>query len=85
MSGEGHGLRDRVIVFRSESIRHSSCQNSSLGKSSIPVHRYVDYPLTALSGLAWHTDDSALRAKFEEFGQVEEAVITNLFRLLPEP
>lgn len=26
------------------------------------------------SGLAWHTDDSALRTKFEEFGQVEEAV-----------
>lgn len=26
------------------------------------------------SGLAWHTDDNALRAKFEEFGQVEEAV-----------
>jgi RNA recognition motif-containing protein len=29
---------------------------------------------TALSGLAWHTDDGTLRAKFEEFGQVEEAV-----------
>ena len=26
------------------------------------------------SGLAWHTDDVALRTKFEEFGQVEEAV-----------
>ena len=26
------------------------------------------------SGLAWHTDDQALRQKFEEFGQVEEAV-----------
>jgi len=26
------------------------------------------------SGLAWHTDDAALRAKFEEFGQVDEAV-----------
>jgi hypothetical protein len=25
-------------------------------------------------GLAWHTDDTTLRAKFEEFGQVEEAV-----------
>lgn len=25
-------------------------------------------------GLAWSTQDSALRAKFEEFGQVEEAV-----------
>ncbi|KAL8839122.1 MAG: hypothetical protein Q9176_004624 [Flavoplaca citrina] len=27
-----------------------------------------------IGGLAWHTDDTALRAKFEEFGQVEEAV-----------
>ncbi|OAL55706.1 hypothetical protein IQ07DRAFT_583151, partial [Pyrenochaeta sp. DS3sAY3a] len=27
------------------------------------------------SGLAWHTDDQALRQKFEEFGQVEEAVV----------
>lgn len=26
------------------------------------------------SGLAWHTDDTTLRAKFEEYGQVEEAV-----------
>lgn len=27
------------------------------------------------SGLAWHTDDTTLRAKFEEFGVVEEAVV----------
>ena len=27
------------------------------------------------SGLAWHTDDTTLRTKFEEFGQVEEAVV----------
>ncbi|KAF2426452.1 hypothetical protein EJ08DRAFT_551311, partial [Tothia fuscella] len=26
-------------------------------------------------GLAWHTDDTTLRSKFEEFGQVEEAVV----------
>lgn len=26
------------------------------------------------SGLAWHTDDTTLRTKFEEFGTVEEAV-----------
>jgi RNA recognition motif-containing protein len=26
------------------------------------------------SGLAWHTDENALRQKFEEFGTVEEAV-----------
>lgn len=28
-----------------------------------------------IGGLAWHTDDQALRLKFEEFGQVEEAVV----------
>ncbi|MCJ1313941.1 hypothetical protein MMC25_007621 [Agyrium rufum] len=28
-----------------------------------------------IGGLAWHTDDSALRAKFEEFGQVDEAIV----------
>ncbi|MCJ1303199.1 hypothetical protein MMC08_006007 [Hypocenomyce scalaris] len=28
-----------------------------------------------IGGLAWHTDDSALRSKFEEFGQVEEAIV----------
>ncbi|KZF26155.1 RNA-binding domain-containing protein [Xylona heveae TC161] len=27
-----------------------------------------------IGGLSWHTDDQALRVKFEEFGQVEEAV-----------
>ena len=27
-------------------------------------------------GLAWHTDENALRQKFEEFGAVEEAVST---------
>lgn len=30
--------------------------------------------LTPRSGLAWHTDDTTLRTKFEEFGSVEEAV-----------
>jgi len=28
-----------------------------------------------IGGLAWHTDDQALRQKFEEFGAVEEAVV----------
>lgn len=32
------------------------------------------YRLHHCSGLAWHTDDTALRAKFEEYGVVEEAV-----------
>ncbi|OBT44423.1 hypothetical protein VE00_05978 [Pseudogymnoascus sp. WSF 3629] len=28
-----------------------------------------------IGGLAWHTDETALRTKFEEFGAVEEAVV----------
>jgi len=28
-----------------------------------------------IGGLAWHTDENALRTKFEEFGDVEEAVV----------
>jgi len=28
-----------------------------------------------IGGLAWHTDDNALRQKFEEFGAVEEAIV----------
>jgi len=28
-----------------------------------------------IGGLAWHTDENALRIKFEEFGTVEEAVV----------
>ncbi|KAL0639663.1 hypothetical protein Q9L58_001230 [Maublancomyces gigas] len=28
-----------------------------------------------VGGLAWHTDDDTLRAKFAEFGVVEEAVV----------
>ncbi|KAL1794780.1 hypothetical protein ACET3X_006596 [Alternaria dauci] len=28
-----------------------------------------------IGGLAWHTDDQALRQKFEDFGVVEEAVV----------
>ena len=31
------------------------------------------------SGLAWHTDENALRQKFEEFGAVEEAVSEFLY------
>ena len=47
------------------------------------VDRLRRLPMKALiadnifSGLAWHTDDGALRAKFEEFGPVEEAVRSN--------
>ncbi|KAI6897343.1 hypothetical protein KC316_g7888 [Hortaea werneckii] len=28
-----------------------------------------------IGGLAWHTDDQTLRSKFEEFGQVDEAIV----------
>lgn len=28
-----------------------------------------------IGGLAWHTDDQTLRNKFEEFGQVQEAIV----------
>jgi len=28
-----------------------------------------------IGGLAWHTDEAALRTRFEEFGNVEEAVV----------
>jgi len=28
-----------------------------------------------IGGLSWHTDDQVLRSKFEEFGQVEEAIV----------
>ncbi|KAF2426314.1 hypothetical protein EJ08DRAFT_550189, partial [Tothia fuscella] len=28
-----------------------------------------------IGGLAWHTDDTTLRSKFEDFGQVKEAVV----------
>jgi len=28
-----------------------------------------------IGGLAWHTSDETLRIKFEEFGQVEEAIV----------
>jgi hypothetical protein len=37
--------------------------------------------LTRTSGLAWHLDVNALRQKFEEFGEVEEAV--SLHSLIP--
>ncbi|QIW95329.1 hypothetical protein AMS68_000847 [Peltaster fructicola] len=28
-----------------------------------------------IGGLAWHTDDQTLRTKFEEFGEVQEAIV----------
>jgi RNA recognition motif-containing protein len=34
----------------------------------------ADTDRDAYSGLAWHTEETTLRQKFEEFGVVEEAV-----------
>jgi RNA recognition motif-containing protein len=61
----------------------SRCQSSSLGKFTFArlrprspscLHRLLTI---TTSGLAWHTDENALRQKFEEFGAVEEAVSYN--------
>lgn len=49
-----------------------------IGCDSSPSHGAADTIHCKLmhhtSGLAWHTDDQTLRSKFEEFGQVQEAV-----------
>ena len=39
--------------------------------------------MDVISGLAWHTNDITLRQKFEEFGQVEEAVLFPARCILP--
>lgn len=39
--------------------------------------------MTVSSGLAWHTDDQTLRTKFEEFGQVDEAVSEHALSFSP--
>lgn len=43
--------------------------------------------LLRYSGLAWHTEDTTLRQKFEEFGAIEEAVrlLRNFFRTRTRP
>ena len=66
-----------------------SSNNPSFRPSSITINHHVEafHWVTIVatrvssselihinSGLAWHTDDVALRSKFEEFGVVEEAV-----------
>ena len=38
------------------------------------ILEYLLKVLPISSGLAWQTDDNRLRQKFEEFGNVEEAV-----------
>jgi hypothetical protein len=54
--------------------RWQTCLNCSLGASL--CHRLPNYAELTRdnSGLAWHTNDETLRSKFEEFGQVQEAV-----------
>lgn len=51
--------------------------------SGTALHHASIAVLTFGSGLAWHTDDGTLRAKFEEFGNVEEAVRQNAFPRIP--
>lgn len=65
----------RVTVLRPFSVRIRRHHHvKTLHWVSRPIAA-VDGPRLMLhSGLAWHTDDQALRQKFEEFGQVEEAV-----------
>jgi hypothetical protein len=64
----------RPLVERCPFDITTLCPSCSLGKRSL-VHRYnLSALIQSSSGLAWHTDDTTLRSKFEEFGQVEEAV-----------
>lgn len=61
-----------VLTYRVDT--DPSCRSYSSGTHR-RHHLYVASSLIATnSGLAWHTDDQTLRAKFEEFGQVDEAV-----------
>jgi hypothetical protein len=43
------------------------------------MHLIVTITDIPQSGLAWHTDENALRQKFEDFGKVEEAVSHHFF------
>ena len=64
----------------------SKCLSSLLGKSSRVLLIFLSLESMGLTvfyrGLAWHTDENALRQKFEEFGAVEEAVGSILQKLL---
>jgi RNA recognition motif-containing protein len=50
-----------------------------LGKQNRDLKRFLNKSTIMsklfVGGLAWHTDDSTLRQKFEEFGAVEEAIV----------
>jgi hypothetical protein len=60
------------VQVRSRSLKHVE----TIRRVCIVVSAEIENFLAKQkhSGLAWHTDDTTLRAKFEEFGQVEEAV-----------
>lgn len=66
--------------IRDYSTLQSSCLSSLLGKFQQSSPRFGAIPHLDFTtdnshrGLAWHTDEVALRTKFEEFGAVEEAV-----------
>lgn len=62
-----------MLVLRPFSVRISLHHVETIHWVSASCHN-VTAPLTLCRGLAWHTDDGTLRQKFEEFGQVEEAV-----------
>jgi RNA recognition motif-containing protein len=62
-----------VLVLRPFSVRISLHHVKAIHWVSI-LSCFSRSPLIANRGLAWHTDDGTLRQKFEEFGQVEEAV-----------
>jgi hypothetical protein len=68
-----HCFELRVLVLRPFSVRISLHHVEAFHWVSVPT--FIILPsLTPYRGLAWHTDDGTLRQKFEEFGQVEEAV-----------
>nr|POF20059.1 glycine-rich rna-binding protein 4, mitochondrial [Quercus suber] len=49
----------------------------TIKREPVAIHSWTSHVLSPdlQLGLAWHTDDQTLRAKFEEFGQVDEAIV----------
>ena len=74
------------VVLSSQNIHHvetihwvsphsdhiCACVGCCTAQLAQELLKYAD--LSVLSGLAWHTEETTLRQKFEEFGPVEEAV-----------
>lgn len=69
----------RPLVERCPFDITTLCPSYSLGKWSLIRRHNLGALIQSSSGLAWHTDDTTLRSKFEEFGQVEEAVSCPLY------